>query len=134
MMLVVDTNILFSFFWENSFTKKILMNSNIQFVSPKLAPKELKKYSSLIMQKTGISKKEFQLKFDELFSFVKIVSEKEYKSFLKNAEKISPDKDDSEFFAICLKLKIPLWSNDKLLKNQNEIEVLSTKDILELIF
>ena len=35
-----------------------------------------------------------------------------------SAVKISPDKDDAEFFALCLKFSCFLWSNDSMLKNQ----------------
>lgn len=134
MILVVDTNILFSFFYDDSFIKQILISPNNKFISSELAIKELKKYSSLIISKTRISKKEFSKKLNDLQSFVKFFPKKDYNNFLKKAEKFSPDKDDAEFLAICLKSNLPLWSNDKVLKEQDKVIVLNTKDIIDVIF
>ena len=55
MRIVVDTNILFSFFWKDSFTRNILLNPNFEFISSVFAIAELKKYASLIMKKTGLT-------------------------------------------------------------------------------
>ncbi len=132
MILVVDTNILFSFFWKNSFIKKILTFPKEKFISPEIAFIELKKYSSLIINKTKLSKKEFALEFKKLKSIIKIPLKKNYKDFVKEAEEISPDINDIGFLALCLKLNLPLWSNDKKLKEQDKVMVLNTKDVLEI--
>lgn len=51
--------------------------------------------------------------------------------FLKEALEFSPDKDDSPFLALCLGKGIPLWSNDKPLKEkQSVVKVLSTSELL----
>ncbi|MEK6833582.1 MAG: PIN domain-containing protein [Nanoarchaeota archaeon] len=134
MRVVVDTNILFSFFWRNSFIRKVLVSSNNEFVSSGLAIKELKKYSSLIINKTGISEKEFSIELNKLKNFVKFFSKKEYIHLINEAKRISPDKNDSEFLALCLKLSFPLWSNDKLLKKQDKVIVLNTEDFIDLMF
>src|SRR3990167_5760518 len=107
MMFVADTNVLFSFFWKDSFIKQILVSPNMEILSPEFALYELKKYSSLIISKTKISKNEFNLEFNRLKSFVKFFPKKDYANFLKEAEIISPDKDDSNFLALCLKLNLP---------------------------
>ena len=134
MKIAVDTNILFSFFWKNSFTKKLLINSLFELVSPELAIEELKKYSKEIMKKAKISKKDFDRLLKDLKLYVKIINKKEYSSFIPNCESFSPDKDDLEFFALCKKFSCSLWSNDFILKRQNEIKVLTTKEIIELLY
>ncbi|MCZ7373246.1 MAG: PIN domain-containing protein [Candidatus Methanoperedens sp.] len=54
--------------------------------------------------------------------------------FLKEALEFSPDKDDSPFLALCLALGIPLWSNDKLLKEkQSFVRVVSTSELFKII-
>lgn len=134
MKLVIDTNILFSFFWENSTTKKLLVASGITLISPEMAIEELKKYSKEIMKKTKISKKEFGEKLEKLKLIVKFIPTKEYHSNMKIAEKISPDKNDTNFFALSLIKDCPLWSNDKILKNQEKVLVISTDELIEIIF
>lgn len=49
------------------------------------------------------------------------------------AEEISPDKDDTLYIALAMKLKCPIWSNDKDLKKQSEVKIYSTKDIIEIL-
>lgn len=134
MNAVVDTNVLFNFFWRDSFIRKILISPGNKFYSPELAVKELEKYSPLIISKTGISKKEFSNILKDLISFVKIVPKRNYKKFIEFALGISPDKDDSEFLALCLKLNLPLWSNDRKLKNQDNVIVLDTEDLIDMMF
>lgn len=133
-MIVVDTNILFSFFWKDSFTRKLLLNPNLKFISSVFAISELKKYDQLIMEKTGLINVEFKKYLSELKSVVTFVGKEKYSYFLKQAKIISPDEKDSEFLALCLKFSIPLWSNDKELKKQDKVNVLSTEDIVESVF
>lgn len=132
MIIVADTNILFSFFWKNSFIRQILISPNMEIFSPEFAINELSKYSNLILNKAKISKKEFILELKKLKSFIKFLPKKEYIKFMEEAEKISPDKEDANFLALCLKLNIPLWSNDKELKKQDKVVVLNTEDIIDI--
>ncbi|MBU2615850.1 MAG: hypothetical protein KKC19_01990 [Nanoarchaeota archaeon] len=134
MKFVVDTNILFSFFRKDSLIKKILESPSCTFHSPFLALKEIEKYSPLIISKTGLSKKDFLSEFKNLKSSVKFHKEKNYKNYVKISEEISPDKDDAEFFALCLVLNLPLWSNDKILKNQGKVVVCNTEEIINSYF
>lgn len=87
-----------------------------------------------IHKKLKITDKEFKEQFKKLKEIVKFINKKEYSQFLKEAEFISPDKKDAEFFALCIKNSCFLWSNDLILKRQDRIKVLSTKEIIELIF
>lgn len=134
MKIVVDTNILFSFFWQDSLTRKLLITSNLELISSEIALEEIEKYSQEIKKKLKINDKEFKEEFKKLKEIVKFVNKKEYSQFLKEAEFISPDKKDAEFFALCIKNSCFLWSNDLIIKSQDRIKVFSTKEIIELIF
>jgi predicted nucleic acid-binding protein len=131
MKLIVDTNILFTFFWDNSLAKKLLMKINLELFSPEFALEEINKYKEDILEKTGISEKQFKQHRRDIAIAVEFIPLEEYKAFLKQAIKISPDQNDIDFFALALKLKLPIWSNDSLLKKQNKIKIFSTKDLLE---
>ena len=139
MLFVVDTNILFSFFWKDSPTRELLIKHKL--VSPENSLKEINKYESLILSKTKLSPENFLVLKKELVLFVDFVSEKEYSDFFKQAEKLSKpfsDKErqeflnDIDFFALALKLNLPIWSNDKLFKKQSSVKVLNTKEVLDL--
>lgn len=134
MKIAVDTNILFSFFWQKSLTKRLLITSNFELISPEIALKELEKHSNEICDRLKINKKIFNKQFKELKKVINFVNKKEYSNFIKEAEEFSPDKADADFFALCLKNECFLWSNDALLKRQEKIKVLSTKEIIEIFF
>jgi predicted nucleic acid-binding protein len=134
MKLVIDTNVLFSFFWKNSLTKSLITTSDLELISPEIALEEIEKYSEDIKHKLKINKREFHLKLDKLKETIKFIKKSEYSPFINEARVISPDKDDIEFFALCLKFSCPLWSNDSLLKKQDKIDIFSTSDIADMIF
>lgn len=48
MKIIVDTNILFSFFWQESLTRKLLITSNLELISSEIALEEIEKYSQEI--------------------------------------------------------------------------------------
>ncbi|MDA3836260.1 MAG: PIN domain-containing protein [Nanoarchaeota archaeon] len=134
MRFVVDTNILFSYFKDDSFGRKMIFHPSFELFSPKFALSEIQKDSDLIMKKCKLSRNEFDLLIDSLSEVVKFIPKKVYSASLDDAEHLCPDIDDVDFFALCLNMNAPLWSNDKLLKSQEKIKVLSTKDIIECFF
>tara|TARA_Y100000310_G_C20500436_1_gene723708 strand:- start:321 stop:743 length:423 start_codon:yes stop_codon:yes gene_type:complete len=127
---VVDTNILFTYFWKQSFTKKILMNQKLRLFSPEFSLEEINNYKSEIIKKTNITEKEFNNIRMDLAIAVEFIPITEYKEFLKQALKTTPDKNDIDFIALALKLKLPIWSNDSLLKNQDKVKIFSTSDLM----
>jgi len=130
--LVVDTNVMFSFFWKGSMVKKLLMDQDVLLFAPEFALEEINKYEKEIIRKAKITKKEFNFLREELAIAIEFIPLKDYNNYLKKSLDFSPDENDVDFFALALKLKIPLWSNDKLLKKQNVVRVLETKDVLKI--
>ena len=132
MRLVVDTNVLMTFFWKNSKTRKLIMLGNsLELFSPEFALDEIKKHKDEILKKTNISEEEFNVIRIELAISIKFYPVIFYKDFLKQSLDISPDKNDIDFFALALKLDLPIWSNDKNLKNPDMIKIISTKELLQ---
>ena len=60
MKLIVDTNILYSYFWKDSITKKMLISQDFELCSPEFALEEINKYKNDIMKKNNLSLKEFE--------------------------------------------------------------------------
>ena len=138
MKLVVDTNILFSFFKKDSFTQKLIIDSSLELVSPEVALKELEKYSEELSIKSKIGRKDIDFMFSILKEYVEFVPLKmyknEFKSSLKIAEKFSQKDveeflDDIDFFALASKERCSIWSQDVLFKKQSVIEVVNTTDL-----
>lgn len=142
MLFVVDSNILFAFFWETSVFRRVSVRQDLLLVSSEIALEEINRNSSEIAGKSGISKEEFGKLLKELKTLVEFAPLKEYSAFLKDAESLVKSlsaEEKSEFFkdldfiALSSKLNCPLWSNDRLLKKQSKVEVFSTKEIIGIL-
>ena len=57
------------------------------------------------------------------------------KDFIKdlNEEETSSLLEDIDFLALSLELNCPLWTNDALLKKQNLVKILNTKEVINLL-
>jgi len=91
------------------------------------------KHKDLILGKTSRTNEEFIQIMHALKDVIAIIPKEEYSKFMKEAEKITPDEKDVLYFALALKLRCGIWSNDKKLKTQNKIKIYSTEDLLKNI-
>ena len=142
MRLVVDSNVLFTYFWENSLFHSICTLPNLLLFSPRYALTEILKYRYDIMKKSNIAKKEFEKKINELQELVAFIPEKEYKKELQKIAKKIKSKlkeyqeemlDDIDFLALSQFLQCSIWSNDKILKKQGFSTVLDTEEIVKIL-
>jgi predicted nucleic acid-binding protein len=134
MRLVVDANVLFSFFKRESVTRWLLTNFElIEPVTPSFCIEELTEHKGLICAKSKVSASEFEEVLGDLLIFVKVIPLSEYRTFLSGAKSISPDPDDIELFAVALKLDCPIWSNEKAFKNQSKVRIYTTSELLALV-
>ena len=142
MRLVVDTNILFTYFWENTFFRRVLDSGNIEFFAPILALKEIDKYKELIMKKANIHLMEFVALRKEMAGHITVIDKRdcekyynEVKGYLRGLREDEKGKimKDIDFLATADMICCALWSNDKLLRKQDEIVVLNTEEIITLL-
>ena len=131
MELVIDSNILFAALIKNSATSGILFKHTLY--APEFIFEEFNKYKEYLKDKTKREEDEFEKFFDLFERNVILVPKEEIELFMIEAEKISPDKKDVLYFALALKLKCGIWSNDKKLKTQNKVKVYSTEELLKEI-
>ena len=137
MKLVVDTNILFSFF-RDTIVRKIIVNSKnlgLELFTPKYAFEEIIANKSKVMKYAGITSEEyFEFVISTLQYFVRTIPREFFEDLKEEAKRISPDLKDSPFFALALKLNCGIWSNEKRLKRQSRVSVFSTREIVRLLF
>jgi predicted nucleic acid-binding protein len=119
MKLVVDTNILFSFFNSRSTARDLSTRYNLILYSPEFALEELDKYKNVIMKRFLLTEMQYVFIIKLLQTVVNFVKIDEYEKFFLKAKKVSPDPDDIDFFALSLKLNCQLWSNDAVLKKNS---------------
>ena len=129
MRLVVDMNILFSFFKKQTFTRRILTRNDLILYAPSYALEEIKRYEDEIKKKGKINDSVFDLYKKVISWFVTFVPAKEYALYKEQAIALSPDPDDAVYFALALQLQCPIWSNDKQLKQQTAVKVFSTPEV-----
>ena len=137
MKLVVDTNVLFSFFKRDSTTRKLIIDPelelNLELFTPVHALEELKEHEGE-MRKFGVSSGDFDVILSSLPLFVNTVSQSFLEPLLSEAGKLLPkDTDDAPYIALALKLNCPIWLGDAGLKEQSKVKVLSTKELIELL-
>ena len=133
MKLVVDSNILFSFFWRDTFTKRLIIKGDFELIAPEFALKEIKKYKDVIIGKAKISEEEFNVSREKLLLYVDFFHSSSYRDKIVSATDVCPDEDDIDYFALALKMKLVLCMNDKRLKDQKEIEVFNTFEVMGFV-
>ena len=136
MKIVVDTNILVSFFRKNPVNELISKYKifNISLYSSEYNIWELKKNRQDVFKYANFNSKQFEIELSHLITFIKLIPEYECKNFEPEAKKISPHDKDIPVFALALKLECPIWSNEPGFKEQSRVKVFSTRDMIELFF
>jgi predicted nucleic acid-binding protein len=131
--LVVDANIIFAALIREGITSSLLNHNSLDLLVPGFLYNELLKHKQVILDKTKRSDKDLFFLLDNLEKIAVTVPETYFQEFLEEAEQTSPDPDDVIYFALALKLNCPIWSNDKRLKAQDKVKILSTEELADLL-
>ena len=136
MILVVDANVLFSFFSQESIVRAIVVNPELELglelTAPMLLLTEIDKHKSEICKKAGISQEEYKFPRNALEVFVKKVPNEFWQDCKAEASKLLKDHPkDIPYFALALKLKSAIWSNEKRFKRQSKVKVYTTSELLK---
>ena len=145
MKLVVDANILFSFFKKGSTTREMILDPelkyNLELFAPEYVLEEVGTHKDEICSKFRLFPQDIDIMFSSLPLFIKIVSKDSFERFVSMAEKIlSPHLKDVPYCALSLSFRskgheIGFWSNEKRLKKleKYEIKVFSTSDLISFL-
>lgn len=107
-----------------------MFSNKIETICPDFLLFEIGKYWSQICDKSGFEEDDIYPAFSLLRHRIKIVSLDKYLDKISEAKQFCPDIGDVEYFALALMHNCLIWSEDKLLKKQNKVEVLNTKELL----
>lgn len=135
MELVVDANILFSaLIAREGLTRELIVSTQLSLFTPEYVLEEFNNHVSELSTKTCLPRNDVVKILTELISHsnLKVIPLAELKKTRSEAQHISPDPDDVHYFALALKQKCGIWSNDKKLKTQDTVRVYSTKDLVKL--
>src|SRR3989344_1719764 len=123
MQLVVDTNILVSFFRDNP-VRFIIVNSELlglKLFAPEYSIEELKNNESDILKYSKLKSEQFNEALPELSNFIETIPNELFKQFASKAKQLIYDKD-VPIFALALKLGCAIWSNESGFKRQSSVK------------
>lgn len=132
MELVIDATILFTGLIGTGVTKDILFSGIIKLYSPEYLFDEFEKHKPRVEVLSKLSSKDLDELFAKLKGKIESVPKEKFEKFLKQANSLISDKDDSEYLALSLAFnKMPIWSNDPHFKEQSLVKVFNTKDLVK---
>lgn len=132
MYLIVDANVLFAALIKDSYSYRLLFSDKFRLFVPEHIFTEFEKHREEVLKKTERTDEEFFHLLEILKRRITLVSFEELTKYVEEAEKLTPDSDDMAYFALALKLKCAIWSNDKKLKNQTKVKIYHTHELAEL--
>jgi predicted nucleic acid-binding protein len=132
MELVVDANVLFSAAITDSKTAELMMRDNLKLYAPEYLFKEFAKYEDTLLEKTHRSEEDFQKFLKILEKRIELVPKEEFEHRLSEAREVTPDPDDAAYFALALHRQARIWSDDRDLQQQEEVDVLTTEELVKI--
>ncbi len=136
MELIVDANILLAALLKEALTRELLLDSRLKLYAPEYLISEtlhLLKRNTKLQKRIGLPQKAIEEIFYMLTQEIETYPRKVYATFLTEAGKIAPHKQDTPYLALALALHIPVWSNDQGMHAQNKIKVYTTKALLLIL-
>ena len=136
MKFVIDTNIIIAALVKDSFARKIILLGDAEFISPDFSIDEINKYKELILNKSGMTEKEFTILLSTLLERINIIPEFRYESYLEEANKLigNIDLKDVPFIALALSMENDgIWSEDKHFQKQGKVKIWKTEEIKDMV-
>lgn len=131
MELVVDASIIFTAMTGRGVTKDIIFLDAIKLYAPEYLSEELDEHKGRIAEISGLSDREVESLLSMLKARIRLVPRIELEGFLREANELVADKDDTEYIALSLaRGHLPIWSNDNHFKQQGTVEVLTTAELV----
>ena len=135
MRIVIDSNVLFSALIKDSYTRRLILGYSGKFLFPSYIFNELKKHEDELFVKSHMRREEFISLLQVILNKVAIVSPDAFNTYKEEAKALVKDidPDDVVFVAVALYAQGIIWSDDKKLKSQKRVLVLSTKEIAQYL-
>lgn len=131
MLLVLDATELFAAMIKEGKAAEILVSDKVDLITPEFIISEFKSHKDELLSKTHRSVEDFDKFLAMAEDKIEVIPGSELKHSLKEAESLSPDPDDVQYFAAALKYSCAIWSEERLLKKQGKIKVFSTSELVK---
>ena len=136
MELVVDANVLLASLLKDAVTRELLLDSRLKLFAPEHFISEslhLLRSNSSLKKRIGLSGKDLEELFYLLTQEIETVPKKSYTPKMMEAIELAPHREDAPYLALALSMNIPVWSNDKGMKIQKKIKIISTSELIALL-
>lgn len=136
MILVVDSNIVFSALLRDGTIRGLLIDCAFTLYAPENMVNELRKYREEICRRAGYSHEEFEVLLSLVTESIIIIEKERYAEQLAEADKLigRVDRGDVPFLALALSIPCGVWTeNEKHFRTQNKVKVWNTQEIVELM-
>lgn len=131
LKVVADANILISALIKRGFTLDLLFSNRLEVATPEYVFEEIEKHLKEVTRKSGLSRREISLALKLIEARIQIIPKEEFRRNLAAARRISPDSGDTPYIALALMQGTLIWSNDKRLRKQDKVKILSTKELIQ---
>ena len=135
MKLVIDSNRIIAALVKDSYSRKIILHSDLELLAINMSQKDIQKYRKDILSKAKITEEQFNSVFEKLNERMVKLDDAIIQGKMKEAKEIMDkvDKDDTPFIAAALATKADIWSDDKHFEKQNRIKIWKTKDLSQYL-
>jgi|SRR3989344_733637 len=135
MLVVIDANEIFSLLIRGSKdSEAIFFSDEVELIAPEVMMVEFSNNKEEILSKTHRIEEEFSRMVSLLERRINLIPKQDFEEFIERALKLlSGHSKDAPYLALALKYKCPLWSEEKLLKEQPEVKVFNTKELSAIL-
>jgi len=135
LKIVIDSNVLFSALIKDAITRDIILHYDGYFLFPSYIFEEMEKHKQELVKKSKMKPKDFNTLLSILLQKVIIIPTEILFPYKQKALEIvkNIDKDDAIFIACALRYQpCVLWTDDKKLKQQSNITIVNTTEMMKL--
>ena len=136
MELVVDANVLLASLLKEAVTRELLLDSRLTLCAPEHLLSETSRHlakSAILRKRIRLSNEDIQKLFEILTMNIRTIPKQSYHRFVGQALTLAPHIEDSPYLAVALSREIPIWSNDRGLKNQSIVKIYTTAELLTVL-
>lgn len=136
MILIVDTNVVISALLKEGKSRELLIDSPFVLCAPENVIEEIRKHEDYIIDKSKLSREEFERLFHLLVENIRIIPRGEFIQKMPEAHALIGHVDRGDVPFLALAMSIPcdgIWTeNVKHFNVQNKVKIYTTKELAEL--
>jgi predicted nucleic acid-binding protein len=132
LKFVLDTNVILKALIKDSIVRGILLHSGHEFLVPEHAIDETRKYFDMVADESGLSKDEIASVFDVLVADMTVIPADKALLNWSEAEEVMAQVDKGDIPIVAASLSVScdgIWSDDRHLRRQSKVRVMTTKDV-----